>query len=189
MTTASEIRVGNILRLNNKICKVMTQELKGTGKFSKTVHVKVKNLEDGHTQDRSFRTDEKVDSVELTHVKMQYSYRDGDQFVFMNMETYEQFLLPEKTVGKHEVFLTENMEIDVEFVDGKPVGVVFPKVAELKVTSAPPGVKSGTDSTYKEVELENGLMVLVPQFVKEGETIRLDVSNLSYLERVTKRSM
>ena len=186
MKTALEIRVGNVLNLEGKPCKVITQEVKGTGKFGKTVHLKVKSLEDAHTLEKSIRAEDRVEELEVHRVKMQYSYKDGDQFVFMNMESYEQFSLSSKVVGKQEVFLKENMEIDVEFIGGKPMSIAFPKIVELAVISAPP---AGSDGTFKEVELENGLKVLVPQFVKEGEKIRLDVETLSYLERVTVKSM
>ncbi|MGH7890182.1 MAG: hypothetical protein ACRENF_06495, partial [Thermodesulfobacteriota bacterium] len=106
-----------------------------------------------------------------------------------NMESFEQFFLPAPVVGKQEVFLKENGEIDVELVEGKAVSIAFPKLAELKVVSAPPSVKGGGDSTYKEIELENGLKILVPQFVKEGETVRVDVESLAYVDRVTVKSM
>ncbi len=189
MKIASDIRVGNVLRLDGKPLKVLTQEMKGTGKFGKTVHLKLKNLEDGRTSDKSLRADEKVDECELHHVKMQYSYKDGEQFNFMNMETFEQFALPASSVGDQEAFLKENMEIQVEFVDGKPLSIAFPKIVELEVVSTPPPVKGGGDSTFKEAELENGLKLLVPQFVKEGDKIRVDTDELKYLERVTSKSL
>ena len=189
MKDASEIRVGNVLRINNKILKVVSQEIKGTGKFGKMVHCKLKDLKDGRMSEKSFRAEDSVEETELTHVKMQYLYKDGENFVFMNMENYEQFTLPASAVGKQEVFLKENMEIDVEFAEGKALTVAFPKIAELKVVSAPPAVKGGGDSTYKEVELENGLKVLVPQFIKEEETIRLDVESLDYIDRVTTKTL
>ena len=189
MKEATEIRVGNVLRVDQRICKILSTEIRGTGKFGKTVHVKLKSLQDGNMLERSWRAEDRVEEVELHRVKMQYLYREGAQFVFMNMETYEQFSLPVTVVGKQEVFLKENMEIDVEFVEGKPLSIAYPKIAELKVTSAPPPVKGGSDSTYKEVELENGLVILVPQFIKEGETVRVDVDALTYIDRVTVKSM
>jgi elongation factor P len=189
MKEATEVRTGNILRVDQKICKVISQEIRGTGKFGKTVHAKLKNLQDGNIVEKSWRAEDRVEDVELHRVKMQYLYKEGNQFVFMNMETYEQFTLPAQTVGKQEVFLKENMEIDVEFAEGKPLSIAFPKLAELKVVSAPPPIKGGSDSTYKEVELENGLKILVPQFVKEGEMVRLDVESLAYVERVTVKSL
>ncbi|MFA6601173.1 MAG: elongation factor P [Candidatus Omnitrophota bacterium] len=189
MLDATSVRVGNVIRMDGKIWKVLTQEIRGTGKFGKTVHLKVKNLDEGHIAEKSIRAEDKVEDLEVVNAKMQYLYKEGDQFMFMNMQDYEQFGLPAAIVGKQEVFLKENMEIDVMLVEGRAVSIIFPKTAELKVTSAPPGVKGQTDTTYKEVELENGLMVLVPQFVKEGEHIRLNVEDLSYLERVTTKSM
>lgn len=189
METASDIRVGAILKIDNQFCKVLTQEVKGTGKFGKTIHAKLKNLEDGHVKEKSWRAEEAVEKVEGHRVKMQYSYKDGDQFIFMNMETFEQFPVNADTIGKQEIFLKENMEIDVEFVEEKPVHVAFPATAELKVSSAPPGTKGGSDSTYKEVELENGLKVLTPQFIKEGDSIHIDTNTFDYLDRVSKKTM
>ncbi len=189
MKVATEIRIGNAIRVDQKIGKVLSFEMRGTGKFGKTVHTKLKNLLDGNIMEKSWRAEDRVEDVEIERAKMQYLYKEGTQFIFMNMGTYEQFSLPTAAVGKQEVFLKENMEIDVESIDGKPVSVAFPKIAELKVTNAPPPVKGGSDSTYKEVELENGLKILVPQFIKEGESVRVDVENLAYVERVTVKRM
>ena len=189
MKAGADVRVGNVLRVDNKICKVATREIKGTGKFGKTVHVKLKCLEDGNSIEKSFRSEDKVEDIDVQHIKMQYLYREAEQFVFMNMTSYEQFSIPASVVGKQEVFLKENTEIDVLFGDEKALSIEFPKMVELKVVTAPPPVKSGTDSNYKEVELENGLKVLAPQFVKEGDRIRLNVEDLSYVERVTTKSL
>lgn len=189
MVIASEIRVGNVLRVDGKLCKVLTQEIRGTGKFGKSAMLKLKSLEDGHVIEKSYKADEKAEDVDVHYVKMQYLYREGDQFVFMNMENYEQFFLSAKAVGKHEVFLRENEVIEVLFGEGKVLSVAFPKIVELRVMSTPPGVKGQTDSTYKEAELENGLKILVPQFVSEGERIRINTDDLSYLDRVSVRSM
>ena len=189
MLVATEVRVGNIVRIDGKIEKVVAQEIKGTGKFGKTVHLRLRNVEDGNLSEKSLRAEEKVEDVEFRRIKMQYLYRDGDQFVFMNMESYEQFVISQRIVGRQEVFLRENSEIDVDFVEGKAVSIDFPKVVELKVISAPPGTKGGNDSTYKEVELENGIKTLVPQFVKEGELIRIATEDFKYQERVSTKSL
>lgn len=186
---ATELRTGNVVRLEGRICKVLLHEVRGTGKFGKTVHLKLKGLEDGHILEKSLRAEDKLEDVEFVRVKMQYLYRDGEQFCFMNMSTYEQFALPAKAVGRQEIFLKENAELDVDFAEGKPLSVAFPKMVELKVVNAPPPVKGGGESTFKEAELENGLTVLVPQFVKTGETIRLNVEDLSYIDRVTTKSL
>ncbi len=189
MLDATEIRVGNIIKSNGKPCKVLFQEIRGTGKFGKTVHLKIKSLEDGHIHEKSLRVEDKAENVDVQRVKMQYLYRESDQLIFMNMETYEQFPIAEKAVGKQISFLKENLEIDVLFADGKALSIDFPKVVELQVVNAPPPVKGGSDTTYKEVELENGLKILVPQFVKEGEKVRINAEDLAYLDRVTTKSL
>lgn len=189
MLIATDIRVGNMIKVDGKLCKVISYEMRGTGKFGKTVNLKLKSVEDAHTLEKSYRAEEKVENVEVHFTKVQYLYKDGDNFVFMNQENFEQFSLPAKTIGKQALFLKENDEFDVTFDGERPVSVNFPKSVDLKVTMAPPGVKGGQDSTYKEAELENGLKILVPQFVNEGETVRVNVEDLSYMERLTVKSM
>ena len=187
MLEATEIRVGRILKLDGKLFRVITQEIRGTGKFGKTVHLKVKGLEDGNIQEKSIRAEDKVEDIDVQRVKMQFSYKEGDQFVFMNMENYEQFSISEKAIGKQAIFLKENSEIDVFFAEGRAVSLDFSRTAERRVVSTAPGVKGGGD--FKEAELENGLKLLVPQFVKEGEKVRINVEDLSYLDRVTTKSL
>ena len=189
MLEATEIRVGNVLSIDGKSYKVLHQEIRGTGKFGKTVHLKLKNVEDAGTIEKSYRAEEKVEDVEIHHVKMQYLYREGEQFVFMNMESYEQFSVSAKAIGRHEAFLKENMELGAEFALGRICTLNFPRVVELRVTSTAPAIKGQGDSTFKEAELENGLTMLVPQFVKEGETIRVNSEDLSYLDRVPTKSL
>ena len=189
MLDATSVRVGNIIEIDGKPCKVLSQEIRGTGKFGKTVHLKVKSLQDANIHEKSLRAEDKVKQVDTQRVKMQFLYREKDELVFMNMETYEQFPILEKNVGRQAVFLKENLEIDVLFAEGKPLLIDFPKAVELSVTNTSPGVKGGSDSTYKEAELENGLKILVPQFVKTGEKVRVSSEDLAYLDRVTTKSL
>jgi len=189
MVIASDIRVGNVIRVDGKLCKVLTQEIRGTGKFGKSAMLKLRSLEEGNVIEKKMSADANAEAVDVHYVKMQYLYREGDQFVFMNMDNYEQFSIPAKAVGKHEVFLKENEAIEVLFGEGKALSISFPKIVELKVVSAPPGVRGQSDSTFKEAELENGLKVLVPQFISTSETIRLNTDDLSYMDRISVRSM
>lgn len=186
---ATELRVGNVVKIDGTVSKIISQEIRGTGKFGKTVHIKAKGLIDGHYLEKSFRTGERVEEVEVRHVKLEYLYKDGDQLVLMNNQTYEQFPIPAKAIGKQEILLKENTEVSAIFLGDQPVTIEFPKVVELKVVSAPPGVRGQADTTYKEVELENGLKILVPQFIKEGEIVRLNTEDFSYLDRVTTKSL
>lgn len=186
MVIAADIRVGNVIRVDGKLCKVLTQEIRGTGKFGKSAMLKLKSLEEGHVIEKKMSADANAEEVDVHYVKMQYLYREKDQFIFMNMENYEQFSISEKAVGKHEVFLRENEVIEVLFGEGKALSIAFPKIVELKVVSTSKGQAA---ANYKEAELENGLRVLVPQFISEGEKIRLNTDDLSYLDRVSVRSM
>jgi elongation factor P len=187
MVMASDIRVGNVIRVDGKLCKVLTQEIRGTGKFGKSAMLKLRSLDEGNVIEKKMSADADAEEVDTRVVEMQYLYREGDHFMFMNMETYDQFPLSEKAVGKHEVFLRENEVIKVLFGEGKVLSIAFPKIVELKVASTAKGVGGGAN--FKDAELENGLKVLVPQFVSEGETIRLNTDDLSYLDRVSVKSM
>jgi len=186
---ATEIRLGNVVKIDGTVAKVISHEIRGTGKFGRTVHLKLKSLLDGRFIEKSLHGEEKVEEAEIHHVKLQYLYKDGDQFVFMNNETFEQVPLPAKAIGKQEIFLKENTEVTAIYIGDKPVNIDFPKTVELKVVSAPPGVKGQADTTYKEVEVENGLKVLVPQFIKEGEIVRVNSEDFSYLDRLTTKSL
>ena len=187
---ATDIRVGNVMKVDGAVSKVIAQEMRGTGKFGKTVHLKLKSLSDGRFIEKTYRAEERVDMVDVHFVKLQYLYRDGDELYFMNNQNFEQFPLSVKILGKQASLLQENMEVSALCLEeGRPISLEFPKSVELKVVNTSPGVKGQTDTTYKEAELENGLTVLVPQFVREGETIRLNTEDFSYQERVTTKSM
>ena len=182
---ASEIRVGDVLKIGNAACTVLTQEIRGTGKSSKKVQLGLRNLEDGNFSEKSFGSTEKVEDINVQHVKLQYLYKEGEAFIFMNQETYDQFPLSSKAIGKQVVLLKENMEISAVCIDDRPVSLEFPRTVEFTVVTTPQG--SAGDSNFKEAELENGLLVKIPQFVKQGEKVRLNTSDFSYLERVEKR--
>ena len=184
---AADIRVGNVLKLDGVICKVIAYEVRGSGKSGKTVQLKLKGLLDGRFIEKSLRSEEKAEAVDTQQATLQYLYKDGEAFIFMNNESFEQFPISAKAIGKQEKFLKENCEVKALCIDDKPVSLEFPKIVELKVTSAPQGGQSG--GNFKEVELENGLTVLAPQFVKEGDSLRIDSEDFSYIERVPIKSM
>jgi elongation factor P len=115
---------------------------------------------------------------------MEYLYQDGDSYVFMNTQNYEQLYLNKDVLGDSVDYLTPNLQIKVEFFDGKPVGVELPQTVDLKVVETEPGLKSATASSVtKPAKTETGLVVQVPPFINEGETIRVDTSEGAYLSR------
>jgi len=181
---ASEVKEGNLLKFDGHIFKVTERNMAGTGKFGKTVQMKLKNLETGDLTERRLRAEEKVEEARLERHEMEFLYREGNEYVFMDSATFEQFPMTEKIVGPVAPFLKENTKIAVDFSEGKPIHLDFPSEVEIKVASAAPGTREGTNATWKEVELENKVIILAPQFIKSGDSIRVDVYRRRYLERV-----
>ena len=155
------------------------------GKGGAFVRTKVKNLRTGRTLDRRFRSGEKVEEADIEDRKMQYLYQDGDQLVFMDMETYDQTPFSAEQVGEGVKFLKENLDVDVLFWNGKPINVELPNFIRAVITECEPGEKGDTASNVtKPATLETGAVVQVPLFIKEGETIRVDTRSGEYVERV-----
>ncbi|MEW6097382.1 MAG: elongation factor P [bacterium] len=186
MISADEIRDGTILLIDGKLYKAIGVEFGGTAKFGRVVHVKLQNLLEGTFTEKTFQGSGMVEDIHLDKYDMEYLYNDGDNFHFMNTQTYEQFPVSKEIVGTFATYLRENTTIQVEFYKGTPVNIVFPKIMELKVVSAPPAMHTLDSDTPKQVTLENDMEVLVPQFVKEGDIVRIEVSTGKYMDRVKK---
>lgn len=180
---ATDINKGTILKLDGKLVRVVERDMAGTAQAGKTIHIRGLRIDDGSQVERRFRAEEKVERAEVARHIMEFLYQDGAHFVFMDSQTFEQFTIPRAVVGTVALFLRENAQIEVDFSEGKPVHIVFPSAVELAVVSAPPGVGGG-DNTLKEVELENGIKILAPQFIKQGDRVRVEVASQRYLDRV-----
>ncbi len=180
---ANEIARGTILKLDGKLVRVVEREMAGTAQAGKTIHIRGVRIDDGTQVERRFRAEEKVDRADVERHTMEYLYQDGNNFFFMDSQTFEQFTIPRAVVGSVGLFLRENAQIEVDYSEGKPVNIEFPSSVELAVVSAPPGVGGG-DKTPKEVQLENGIKILAPQFIKQGDRVRVEVSTQRYIDRV-----
>jgi elongation factor P len=155
------------------------------GKGGAFVRTKLKNVETGQVVDKTFRAGEKIEEAILEHKKMQYLYLDGDNFVFMDLETYEQTHVPTGTVGDTASYLVENQELSVFIRNGKAVTMELPAAVMLKVVKAEPGLKGDTSSgATKPVTLETELTIQAPLFVNEGDTVKVDTRTGRYIERV-----
>ncbi len=155
------------------------------GKGGAFVRTKLKNVETGQVVDKTFRAGERVEEAMLEHRKMQYLYRDGDNYVFMDLETYEQFSAGPDVIGDAAQFLVENQELSVFVRSGKPVTIELPAAVILKVSKAEPWLKGDTTgAATKPVTLETGLVVQAPLFVEEGDTVKVDTRSGKYIERV-----
>jgi elongation factor P len=155
------------------------------GKGGAFVRTKIKNLRTGRVLEKTFRSGEKVDEAEVEDKRMQYLYQDGEQFVFMDQETYDQFPFTDEQIGDARKYLKENLEVAVVFWRGKPINIELPAFIEAVVSQCDPGVKGDTASgATKPATIETGAVVQVPLFIKEGERIRVDTRTNVYVERV-----
>jgi len=155
------------------------------GKGGAFVRTKVKNLLNGKSVDKTFRSGEKLKEADVEERSMQYLYKDGEDRIFMDSKSYDQIPITDDVIGDNAKFLLENAEVDVLFWKGNPVNIELPSFVELIITQSDPGVKGDTSSgATKPATLETGAVIQVPLFLKEGEKVRVDTRTGEYCERV-----
>jgi elongation factor P len=181
---ATQLRPGMVIRHNNELCSVFSVEHRTPGNLRAFIQAKLRNLRTGAMFEHRFRSADGIEKITVDEVKMEFLYAEGEQYTFMNMENYEQLALSRDVLGDAVHYLIPNLLITVEFFDGKAVGVELPQTVELTVMETEPGLKSATASSVtKPAKTETGLVVQVPPFINEGEKIRVDTSEGSYLSR------
>jgi elongation factor P len=155
------------------------------GKGGAFVRTRLKNVETGAVTDKTFRAGEKLEEAVLEHRIMQYLYRDGENYVFMDTQNYEQIPVGPGIIGEDSAYLVENQELSVFTRDGKPITIELPAAVNLQVAKADPWLKGDTTGgATKPVTLESGLVVQVPLFVEEGDVVKVDTRSGDYIERV-----
>jgi elongation factor P len=181
---ATQMRPGMIIKHNNDLHMVFSVEHRTPGNLRAFIQAKLRNIRTGAMFEYRFRSGDAIDKVVVDEVEMEYLYNEGDSYYFMNTETYEQTYLGRDVLGDAVDYLIPNLQIKVEFYDGKAVGVELPQTIELTVVETEPGLKSATATNVtKPAKLETGLIVQVPPFINEGEKIRVDTSEGAYLSR------
>ena len=181
---ATQMRPGMIIKHNGELHAVFSVEHRTPGNLRAFIQAKLRNLRSGAMFEHRFRSPDPIDRVIVDEIPMEFLYNDGDDFYFMNTENYEQTNLKRGTLGDAVDYLTANLQITVSFFDGVAVGIDLPQTVELTVVETEPGLKSATASSVtKPAKLETGLTVQVPPFINEGEKIRVDTSEGSYLSR------
>ncbi len=181
----SQFRNGVKIELDGEPFVIVYFQHVKPGKGGAFVRTKVKNLKSGRVLDRRFRSGEKVAEADIEERKMQFLYRDGEQLVFMDNDSYEQTPFDVEQVGEARKYLQENGNVDVIFWRGQPINIELPAFIEARITRCDPGVKGDTaQGATKPATLESGAVVQVPLFIKEGETIRVDTRTGEYVERV-----
>ena len=172
------------MELDGALLRIVEFQHVKPGKGGAFVRTKLKNVETGQVFDKTFRAGEKLEEAVLEHRKMQYLYGDGDNYVFMDIESYEQVAVPLEVVGETASFLVENQELSVFLRKGKAVTLELPAAVNLKVIKAEQWLKGDTTGgATKPVTLETELVVQVPLFVEEGDVVRIDTRSGRYIER------
>jgi elongation factor P len=181
---ATQLRPGMVLEYNGDLWRVMTISHITPGNWRGMVQTKLRNVKTGSQTENRFRSEDRVERVILSQVKMQFLYEDGELYHFMNTETYDQITIPRELIEDAIGFLTPNMEVEVEFYENTPLNVTLPKTVDLKVVRTEPGMKNAAvTNTLKPATLETGLVVQVPHFVNEGETITINTETHAYVAR------
>lgn len=185
MATTADIKNGLVIDFEGALYNIVEFQHVKPGKGGAFVRIKMKNLVTGRVLDRTLRSGEKIEIVRMDARPMQYLYQDGDHFVFMDQETYEQVSVPEPVVGDAALFLKEGENVKINFNDETPVTLEIPNFLNLKIIDCEPGVKGDTvTNVTKPAKLETGAIVQVPLFVESGEIIRVDTRTVEYIERV-----
>jgi elongation factor P len=187
MINATQIRKGMIIRLNDKLYRVDDMDHVTPGKGQAIVQTKIRDLNDMSTRNHRFRSSEKVERVALETREYSFSYKDGDQYIFMDNETYDQLNLEEDFLGNIVYYLDENTTYTLEFFEKKPMNITPPLTMEFEVVEAEKSIKGATvQASYKPAKLSSGMEIMVPPFIEEGCIIKVDTRDGSYIERVSK---
>ena len=185
MVIASQLRPGIVLKIGDDLLKVIeaTHHV-GQGKMPGSVHTKLVNVVKGTFKELRFRPEEKLDETVLEKRQMEFLYSDADSVTFMDPNSFEQIAIPLEAIGAARAYLKEEMMVPVEYCEGQPVNIDFPPIVEMKIDTTADPIHQQQDNTYKYATLENGLEVMVPQFIKPGETVRIEVATGKYVDRV-----
>lgn len=184
MINAIQLRPGMIIVKDGELYKVMSRDHVTPGKGNAFVRIQLRNLRVGNQAEVRYSSQDKVEKAHLDQRIMEYLYSDGDQYFFMDTESYEQIHLSKDILGDGVNYLLPNTKITIDLFEGNPVGLELPKTVELKVVEAEPSVKRATASAQtKTVKLETGVEIRVPAFVKTDDVIRIDTETGEYVER------
>ncbi len=185
MATTADFRNGMTIELDSTLFTIAYFQHVKPGKGGAFVRTRLKNLRTGAVVEKTFRAGEKVELAILDNRRMQYLYREEDDFFFMDNKTYEQMQIPEAEVADAAKYLKEGITVEIPLYEGKPVGVEPPLFVEMQVTETMPGVKGDTASGgSKPAVMETGLVVNVPLFIETGSIIKVDTRSGEYVERV-----
>ena len=185
MIDVNELRKGVTFTMDGELYRVIDYQHHKPGRGKAIIRTRLRNLRSGSTIDKNFTSGDRVQDIRLDHQTVQYLYSDGDFYYFMDIETYEQFPLPDALLEDVKPYLVENAEIELSSHEGERLDVELPITVDLRVVDAPPGWAGDTaQGATKEVTLETGLRLQVPLFVEENDILRIDTRDGRYVTRV-----
>ena len=184
-TTTADFRNGMVIRYNGELYTITEFHHVSPGNWRAFVRTRLKNVRNGRVIEQRFRAGEEIEEVRVEHQPWQFLYVDGDEYVFMNTETFDQQPIPKEMLGDAVQFLKEQDIVEL-LVDGETIiAAELPNFVEIEVVSAEPGVRGDTaNNVTKPATLETGAVINVPLFVNPGDRIRVDTRTGQYVERV-----
>ena len=184
MATASDLRRGMAINYNGDICVVLDFQHRTPGNLRAFVQANIRSLRTGKTADVRFSSTERIDPVPMMTTKMEFSYKEGQDYVFTDPENFETVTLPKELVGDAKDYLVENATVTITFVEEKAVSIELPSSVILTVTDAPEGIRGDSaNNVQKTIVLETGIHCQAPLFIKTGEKIKVDTRTGKYMER------
>lgn len=186
--TPNQFKRGSKIEVDGEPYAVIEWQHIKCGRGGATVRTKIKNLISGRVLERTYDSGEKLKEPDFEEKRMQYLYHDGTEYIFMDQESYEQVHLDDECVGDAYLFMPESLDVAVQFFNGKPIGVTLPNFVELEVTECEPGVKGDTvTGGSKGATVITGGKIQVPLFINEGDVLKIDTRDASYIERVSSK--
>src|SRR5881628_2572224 len=184
MPTANDLRRGMAISYNGDISVVLDSQHRTPGNLRAFVQATLRSLRTGKSSDVRFSSTERIDVIPMMTRKMEFSYKDGEDYVFSDPENYETVTLSPEIVGDAKNFLVENAHVTVTFVDDKAVSIELPSSVMLTVSDAPEGIRGDSaNNVQKSVALETGISIQTPLFIKTGEKVKVDTRTGKYMER------
>ena len=184
MIAATQLRPGMVVKFNNELHTVFSMVHRTPGNLRGFVQAKMRNIRSGSMIEHRFSSEDKVERISLDEQEMEYMYDDGDSYYFMNTENFEQMHLSKEMLGDGVWYLIPQLKVNVEFYEGKAISVELPPSVEMTIKETEPSLKGSTVSNVtKPATTETGLVVQVPPFIGNGERIRVNTTDGSYLER------
>ena len=181
---ATRMKKGMLIKIGDDLFRVLDLQHVTPGNLRGFVRVRFRNIRNGSLSDQKLRSEDTVERAVLDERQMQYLYKDGDSYHFMDTETYEQLHMTEEVLGDSVNYIIPDSVIAVEFYGSEPVGIELPVTVDLKVTDTVPGIKGATASNQvKPATLETGLVVSVPPFINTGDVVRVSTDTGEYLSR------